>query len=176
MNTNTETIKRLEVLPNGAVVLDYKIVNGQMYVLAIVEGGDEFASWGIDVRDKSCFWGHYKPTLRQAVADFEKRGQGALVLTGMKRTYPPLRKGKKTMVKKNDNSREAYDKARKAYDKARKVRDKACEAYNKAWEVYDNSWEAYDKACKVYGKACKACDKAREACDKALEAYNREVQ
>lgn len=57
-------------LPNGAIVLDIREKNCEIFILCLWK--KEFVSWGYDPQGGT-YWGHYFPSLQEAMADFDKR-------------------------------------------------------------------------------------------------------
>lgn len=70
-------VKTGEVLPNGAMVLAYKVgkINQLHYVLAVWKDS-EYVTWVLD-KDKNAMCGHYFPygNLLAAAKDFAERGE-----------------------------------------------------------------------------------------------------
>lgn len=74
-------IKRGDVLPNGATVVDFKTarersgcVPGKIVICLIVgKGFEPFAVWEMRDDNRACFSGGYHERLQDAVSDFEWR-------------------------------------------------------------------------------------------------------
>ena len=75
------TVERMQTLPNGAIVVDVKMIPLypsqplECFVLALQRksGGYEYITWHCDHMGY-CDSGHYHSDLSSAVADFQKRG------------------------------------------------------------------------------------------------------
>lgn len=73
--------KVCDVLPNGATVVDTKLLNypgeHRWYVLAVQRKNGyshEYVTWAFDPDTQSCAEGHYYGDLNYAVEDFNQRG------------------------------------------------------------------------------------------------------
>jgi hypothetical protein len=72
MSEKSITLDTGSVLPNHAMVIDARVVDQHIVVLAKAEGAQPWVTWRVG-RHGDCFWGHYFHDLVSAAMDFRDR-------------------------------------------------------------------------------------------------------